>query len=495
MRLGRFGLSSDLSAALRDQWLELQDLEPEARHEALMALSPETLAALAALQYEWGLFGRPEQLPPEGDWRWWVMAGGRGGGKTRAAAEVVNEWAFENPGTRIAFVGKDAGGVRRVMVGGESGILQRSPPWFRPRWFKGEKLLRWPNGTLAELHSSEEPETLRGPQYHFAWVTELFHWQIPRGEREPTAWREGIKLTLRLGEKPKGIIDSSPRQTEFCADLLLGRKRRDGSRAISQAQIESGEWTISHELEDHRGRKHVYRVVIRRWESERNADNLSPGVVAEWRHDLRGTRLEGQELEGRILTKVEGALWTMEMLDDNRVTSLPQLRRVLVALDPTRSDAPRDEAGIVVGGLGEDGHVYVWDDCTVGGTPLKWAKAAVQARNRHQAEAIVREKNRLDAALRATVDQVAPGVKWIDVQASEGKKTRAEPVSAAYEQGKVHHYRDPRDPDRLALLEDELISWDPRVPGASPNRMDALVWLVTELLGLHAEVRQEIRLL
>lgn len=493
MRLGRFGARPEVTQALIDLCKELHALPPAQRDDALLQLSPETQAAIQALGYEWYLWARPEQLPPAPPWKYWVMCGGRGGGKTRPAAEQVIEWADTLPGIRIALVAKDAGSVRKTMLRGDSGIFARSPPWFRPRWYKTDKLLVWPNETIADLHSSEEPGTLRGPQYQKGWITELFHWGIPRGEKEPIAWREGVKLTIRLGDNPQGIIDSSPRSTEFCANFLLGPKDAGGRRLVSQEQIESGEWSIEHELVDVDGRIHRYRVVCRRWSSERNAENLAPGVVAEWRHDLRGSRLEEEELDGRILEKVEGALWSTELLDQYRVVNVPRLVKILVSVDPTRSHTPRDEAGIIVGGLGEDGHVYVWDDSTLRGSPDKWGRAAVQALYRYSAQAIVRERNRLTQAHLDLIRSIDPKVKWVDVTATEGKRTRAEPVSALYEQGKVHHVHDPRDPDRLALLEDEMISWDPRTNSTSPNRMDALVWLVTALKGLGGEARKPIQ--
>lgn len=492
MRLGRFGSKPEVTQALVDLCKELHALPAAQRQDALLQLSPETQAAIEGLGYEWYLWARPEQLAPAPPWRWWVMCGGRGGGKTRPAAEQVIEWADINPGIRMAFVAKDAGSIRKTMLRGESGIFRRSPPWFMPRWYKTDKLLVWPNEVTADLHSSEEPGTLRGPQYYKAWVTELFHWGIPRGDKEPVAWREGIKLTLRLGDNPQGIIDSSPRSTEFCANFLLGPKDGSGRRMITPQLIDTGEWVIEHEVVDEDGKVHRYRVVCRRWSSERNAANLSPGIVAEWRHDLRGSRLEDEELDGRILEKVVGALWSTEMLDQGRVSAVPRLVKVLVALDPTRAKTPRDEAGIVVGGLGEDGHVYVWDDCSLRGSPDRWGRAAVNALYQHSAVAIVRETNRLPQSIKDLIRTIDPKVSWVDVTATENKKTRAEPVSALYEQGKVHHVHDPRDPNRLAQLEDEMISWDPRLNAPSPNRMDALVWLVSALKGLGVEARKPI---
>lgn len=488
MNLGRFGSKPEATQALVDLCREIHSLKPEERQEALLSLSADTLRAIRALDYEWILTARPEQLPPADPWRWWMMSGGRGGGKTRAASEVVIDWAWENSGIRMALVGRDAGRVNGVMLRGESGIFRRNPPWFKIHWHRTDKLLVWSRpgmpDTVAELHSAEEPDTLRGPNFHKAWLTELFHWNIPKGQKEPVAWKEGIKLALRIGDNPQGIIDSSPRRTEFCANLLLGPEGVGGSRPVTQEQIDSGEWRIEHELVDQDGIKHRYIVVVRRWSSERNAANLSPGVIAEWRHDLRGSALEEQELDGKILVKLQGALFSQENIDANRRPSVPTIVKVRVAMDPTRSESPTDEAGIIVGGLGEDGHVYVWDDASLRGTPFACATAAVDALKLHRADAIVLEKNRLEESTKQTFRSVDQKVKWIEVSATDGKRTRAEPVSALYEKGMVHHVVDKRDLDRLRRLEAEMVAWDPRARMASPNRMDALVWLVTDLMNL-----------
>lgn len=482
MRLGRYGARPEATKRILDLGRELHGLPEAIRREALATLSPETRSAIEALSYEWYLWARPEQMPPPGRWRWWFMAGGRGGGKTRAAAEIVSEWADTMPGSRICLLAKDAGSYRRIMLLGKSGLLSISPPWFRPRWHKTDKMLVWPNDTVAELHSSEEPQTLRGPEYHKAWVTELFHYQIPKGAKEPIAWREGIKLGLRLGDAPQGILDSSPRQTTFCADLLLGPEDRHGERPITQAEIDSGEWSIEHTVTGLDGAEHRYVIVVRRWSSERNAANLGPGVVAEWRHDLRGTALEEQELDGKILAKVRGALFDQDVIDQHCVTGVPTIVKTLIAVDPTRSDAPTDEAGIIVGGIGSDGHAYVWDDCSLRDSPDRWARQAIEAYYRYGGAAIVREKNRMPQALNNLIGTLDKSVRWVEVSATENKQTRAEPVSALYAQGRVHHVRDPRDPDKLRLLESEMVNWNPKLRQASPNRMDALVWLITALL-------------
>lgn len=484
MHLGRFGAKPEVTKALIGLCRELSHLQPAVRREALLSLSPETQRVIDALKYEWVLWAREEQLAPAGNWRWWMLAGGRGGGKTRTAAEQVLEWAHENPGIRICFLAKDAGSYRRIMLLGKSGIVSLSPPWFKAHWHKTDKLVSFPNDVVIELHSSEEPQTLRGPEYHKAWVTELFHYVIPKGEKEPTAWREGIKLGLRLGDKPQGILDSSPRQTEFCANLLLGPEDRHGNRPVSQEEIDKGEWSIEHKVIDDEGQEFQYRVVVRRWSSERNAANLSPGIIAEWRHDLRGTALEEQELDGKILAKIKGALFDQDIIDLHSVRGVPTIVKTLLAVDPTRSQSPTDEAGIVVGGLGADGHAYVWDDCSLRGSPDAWATEALSAYAKYGAHAIVYEANRMPQSTKDTIHTKDRKVKWHEVHATENKQTRAEPVSALYEQGRVHHVRDAKDRDmpRLRVLEAEMVTWNPKANLPSPNRMDALVWLVTALL-------------
>lgn len=507
--LGRFGRRPEVVGKLVDLCRELYALPQPQRQAALLALAEPTRAALRATDYEWALFGRPEQIAPPQPWRWWVCSGGRGGGKTRAICEDVLEWVHDHPGVRVALVGKDAGSVRRIQITGKSGILARSPPWFRPVWRKTDKMLVWPNDTIAEYHSSEEPGTLRGPEYHAAWLTELFHWSIPRGGRAPIAWAEGIGRGLRLGAEPRGIIDSSPRDTEFCMEFILGRRQPDGSFPTSQAAIDSGEWAIEHEVTDEDGTVRAYRVVVRRWSSERNAENLTPGITAEWRAELKGSPLEEQELDGIIPTRPAGALWTRSArteadgsvlpgLDDLRVSGVSTaLVRIVVAVDPTRANTPRDEAGIMVAALGEDGVVYLLEDATVKGPPELWARRAIEAALKWGAQAIVLEQNRLPTQTRNTIQAVDEDmrrraetpearqrrpVQVIEVTASDGKGTRAEPVATLYARGRVRHVVEPGNPRKYDLLEAEMCAFDPRRPGPSPNRMDALVWGVTELV-------------
>lgn len=473
---------------------------PGLRARFVQAITPEVRTALyARIRYTWDYWCRPEQRAPEDPWRYWFLISGRGSGKTRPAAEQVIRWGRENPLVRILLAGSDAANCRKVMVDGESGILACSPPGFRPHYYPTLKRLVWPNGAIAELHSAEEPKTFRGPQFHKAWVEELFHWPMPRGLSEPVAWKEGVLAGVRLGSDVQIIVTSTPRPTTFCEDLLLGKADEKGRRPIADKTLLHGKKpaTWSHEFGiDVDGLKQKIRVVVSRWPTERNRANLAPGYPEDLRRQFAGTRLEQQELDGIVLARVKGAKWSTEILDEYRVVGIPRISRTLVAVDPTRADAPVHEAGIVIGGVGkDDGHAYVWDDRTVRGSISAWGWAAIQAYRTYRAEGIVYETNRLsvqDLRLLLSFDRT---VRWIGVKATKEKLERAEPVAALYEPPnvRVHHVRDPRNPRVLELLEDEMTSWDPRERRDSPNRLDALVWLVSSLLL--QPVRQQMRLI
>jgi phage terminase large subunit-like protein len=470
----------------------LLGLPRDQRAQVIRGLDPRSLLDLYhAIKYDWSLWVREKQKPPKGRWSYLIYAGGRGSGKTRPAAEQVVEWA-KVPGTRIALVGRDAGTCRKVMVDGESGILACSPPWFKPRYYPSLKRLVWPNDSIGELHTAVEHQTLKGPQYHKAWCEELFHWRIPPKHKAPPAWDEGIRYCLRLGDEPQLIVTSSPRATDFCYDLLLGPKDERGNRPVKprpaghpdRYAADGFPWRWEHvtrvEIE---GRELELRTVVARWPVEDNRLNLSPGKPEEWRKEYGASRLGQQELDGAILTKALGALFSTTTFDDFAVEGVPAIARTLVAVDPTRSESPTDECGIIVGGLGAtDGEGYVWDDRSIRASPDGYVKRILEAVHKYGASAVVFEVNRMPETLMRTIKTKDRSVKFLEVTAIENKQTRAEPVSALYEQGKVHHVREPDDPDRLALLEDEMISWDPKARMPSPNRMDALVWLITALM-------------
>lgn len=438
------------------------------------------------IQYDWDLWARPEQREPAGDWDTWIMLAGRGGGKSRTGSEQVIKWQEDFP--LIALMAKDAAMVRDVMIEGESGILARCPPWIRDRVKYDRTKLRvtFPNGSMClSLAAEAGADAARGRQFYKAWAEEIAAWPKPR-----EAWNEGLGNAVRLGQEPqimvtttpKGAVAGVPPETAlFIADLCLGPKDRLGNRAVTRDEMAANRWSF--QTVDKEGIRH--RTVVVRWSTERNADNLAPGFAAKRRSQYgEGSRIAAQELDAEILEKVEGALWTTEMLQQFRKEGVPTLTKVVVAVDPTRSDSPVDECGIVIGGLGEDGHAYILEDKSLRASPEGWLQVAVDAYHRNRADALVYEKNRMGESVRQMVREKDPRVKLMEVHASDGKRTRAEPISALYEQGRVHHV------GFFPLLEDEMVSWSPQSK-VSPNRMDALVWLVSALIG---EKRTPLRL-
>lgn len=412
------------------------------------------------------------------------MLGGRGSGKTRPGAQNFIAWSRDNP--MLAMMAKDDAMVRDVMIEGESGILACSPPWWRPEYDRSKLRLRWPNGSMAlKLTAEAGADAGRGRQYYKAWAEEVAAWPDPRN-----AWNEGLMNALRLGPHPQVIVTTNakdpttpgikPDAAAFLMDLFLGAKDRLGNRPVTADEMARNRWSYETPLKD----GSIYRTVVRRWSSERNADNLAPGFVEGRRATYGDSRTGRRELDAEILERVEGALFRPEVIDNNRRQGVPTLRRVEVAVDPTRSDTPVDECGIMVGGLGEDSHGYLLEDLSIRGTPREWIEVAISGYHRNRADVLVYEQNRMGDTVRQLVRDRDRIVRLKEVTASEGKKVRAEPVSALYEQGKIHHV------GFFVLLEDEMCSWDPR-NRASPNRMDACVWLFTSLLG---EQRAPLRL-
>lgn len=396
-------------------------------------------ATAERILWDWPLWARPNQLAPPGDWRVWLVLSGRGFGKTRLAAEWVRAKAEAMPGARFALIGQTAADVRDVMIRGESGILAVSPPWFRPIYNPSMRLLVWPNGTEAHTYSGDSPDQLRGPQHHACWSDEPAKWRYLT-----EAW-DNMEMGLRLGEQPQAVATTTPRPLP-----LLRRLLADPSCAV----------TRGHSFE--------------------NAENLPATYLDRLRALYADTRLGRQELAGELLEDVEGALWTRDLLEQHRTHETPQMVRVVVAVDPAVSEGENAaETGVIVCGKGTDGHGYVLDDRSLSESPLNWAREVVAAYSRHRANLIVGEKNQGGDLIENTLRTVKPGIAFKGVHASRNKVARAEPVVALYEQGKVHHV------GMFAALEDQLCGW---VPGEkSPDRLDALVWGMTELFGLDEE--------
>ncbi|OYW54693.1 MAG: ATP-binding protein [Rhodobacterales bacterium 32-66-7] len=415
--------------------------------EFLGSLDENALLSLPWLFEFWAL---PHQLPPRGAWKTWVIMGGRGAGKTRAGAEWVRaevEGAGPaDPGRsrRVALVGETRDQVREVMVMGESGILACSPPDRRPEWQATRQQLVWPNGAVAQVFSAHEPESLRGPQFDAAWADELAKWK-----KGAETWDQ-LQFALRLGKSPRTVVTTTPRNVGVLKAIL-----KNPSTVITHAPTEA------------------------------NRAHLADSFLAEVEARYGGTRLGRQELEGVLLEDAEGALWTTAMLEAARVEAPPEVNRVVVAVDPPVTATKRSDAcGIVVVGADTRGDPRTWravvlEDASVkGASPEGWARAALAAMERHGADRLVAEVNQGGDLVEQMVRMIDPLVPYRAVHATRSKMLRAEPVAALYEQGRVAHVRG------LGLLEDEMCrmtaqGWQGQ---GSPDRLDALVWALTDLL-------------
>ncbi len=425
----------------------LASLSEEEREEFLKGL---TNAQKAALQYQWTFWARPNQLAPEGDWSTWLILAGRGFGKTRCGAETIRQWVCGTTPlsggscSRIALVAETAADARDVMVEGESGIMAVHPPDFRPTYQPSLRRLTWPNGAIATLYNATEPDQLRGPQHDGAWCDELAKWQYCQ-----ESWDQ-LQFGLRLGDHPKTIVTTTPRPLPLIRRLVADPK-----------------------------------VVVTRGATWDNAGNMPESFIKEIEDKYGGTRLGRQELEGEILDDIPGALWTRASIDDHRLREVPEdLERVLVAVDPaTSSEEGSDETGIVVVAYGRDadgyGRGYVLYDGSLRGSPEEWAKEAVRLYRKFDADKIVAEKNQGGEMVGSVIKSVDRSVPITLVHASRGKHVRAEPISALYEQGRIHHC------GRFDKLEDQmcLFSIDNLRSNnfGSPDRVDALVWGMTEI--------------
>ncbi|MBE1284732.1 MAG: ATP-binding protein [Rhodobacteraceae bacterium] len=443
-----------LDLKLGADWLASADVA--IRDRFLNELDEGGLRALPFLFEFWAL---PHQLPPDGDWRSWVILGGRGAGKTRAGAEWVRSMVEGSrpldPGQarRVALVGETYDQVRDVMIFGDSGILACSPPDRLPIWKAGERKLIWPNGAEAQVFSAFDPEGLRGPQFDAAWVDELAKWK-----KAQETW-DMLQFALRLGEHPRVCVTTTPRNVGVLKRLLASP-----STVQTHARTEA------------------------------NRANLAASFLEEVRARYAGTRLGRQELDGVLLADAEGSLWSSEALSEAQVQSVPGLDRIVVGLDPSVSGgAGADACGIVVVGAQlqgppQDWRAFVLADCTVQGVgPSGWAKAAIAAMDTYGAERLVAEVNQGGQLVEEVLRQVDPLVSFKAVHASRGKVARAEPVAALYEQGRVRHVKG------LAELEEQMCQMTARgfEGQGSPDRVDALVWALHELIiGPAAQYRR-----
>jgi phage terminase large subunit-like protein len=392
--------------------------------------------------HDWSQWARAGQLPPEGDWRIWLILAGRGFGKTRAGAEWVRAQAEADGSLRIALVAATLAEARAVMVEGDSGLMAIAPPDSRPKFEASLRRLTWPNGAVAHLFAASEPEALRGPQHHMAWCDEIAKWPHAR-----TTW-DNLAMGLRLGERPRTVATTTP------APVALVRRL-----------IAAGDSVVT------RGRMIDNRV------------NLAPDYIARMQGDYAGTQLGRQELDGELIEELEGALWSRALIDRQRTGRVPAaFRRVVIGVDPPAgAGAGKDACGIVAVALGEDGRGYVLADESVrGATPEGWARAVTEAAARWRADRVVAEANNGGAMIESVLRAVDAALPIRLVHASHGKAARAEPVAALYGHGRVLHVGAfPELEDEMAGL---MIGGDYQGPGRSPDRADALVWALTELM-------------
>lgn len=403
-------------------------------------------AEKAKLSHDWNFWGRPNQHAPDWDWFVWMIMAGRGWGKTRTGAEWIRKMANEHPGCRIALIGETAADCRDVMIKGDSGLLSVDPTLSDDSWSPTNRCLTWPNGSRAWTYNATEPDQLRGPQHHFAWVDELAKYRYIQ-----EVWDQ-LLFGLRLGTKPQVLVTTTPQPKKLIKKLYA-----HPSTAVTKGATKD------------------------------NLANLAEVAVEEMYDRYANTRFGRQELEGEILEDIPGALWSPDMIEEARIPEdeLPKdLERVIVAVDPAASsEEGSDEHGIVVVGLArdKDGYArgYVLEDATVRGRPEDWGKMAVRMYRKWSADKIVAEKNNGGEMVEHVLKTADRSVPVKLVHASRGKVVRAEPISALYEQGRVHHV------GMFDLLEDQMCSFSVDVvrnsSEGSPDRVDALVWGLTEL--------------
>jgi phage terminase large subunit-like protein len=406
---------------------------PESKQKRI--LESLTQSEAERLLYTWGFWARPKQLPPPGDWLGWLILAGRGWGKNRTGAEWVINRAQNGPYEPIALISETSADVRDVMVeSGDSSILKISPPWFYPHYEPAKRRLTWPNGVVAHTYSGDEPDQLRGPQHGTVFADEPAKWKY--GEE---AWAN-MEFGLRIGSDPRWVATTTPRPIALIRRLLA-------SKNVVVTRGSTYENLVNLSL--------VYRQIIGRFE---------------------GTRLGRQELHAEVLEDVPGALWTRATLEACRVTSHPELVRIVTALDPEASSMEDSaETGIICAGLGIDGHGYVLEDATLRGTPHEWGTAGVACYNKHLCDRLIGEVNNGGEMIEFVIRTVDPHVSYKAIHASRGKQTRAEPVGSLFEQGRAHLV------GVYSELEDQLCGWTPGDP-VSPDRMDAMVWALTELM-------------
>ena len=392
----------------------------------------------ADLFYDWPEWARPDQVAPSGDWITWLILAGRGWGKTRCGAEWVRQRVAAGA-KRIALIGETAADVRDVMIEGESGLLAISPPWDMPVYTPSKRRVVWPNGAMAFTYSGETPDQLRGPQHDSAWADEPAKWRY--GD---DAW-SNLMLGLRLGNDPRVVATTTPRPTPLIKGMVADKKTH-----------------------------------LTRGSTLDNLENLAPQFKEAVLSQYEGTRLGRQEIYAELLDDAPGALWAMDDIEKIRISRSPdssELRRIVVSIDPAASvGEDSDETGIIVVGLGYDGLGYVLADVSGKYRPIEWARTAIRAMTEWDADRIIAEVNQGGDMVEQTLRSIDSRIPYKGVRGAKGKFSRADPVSAIYEQGKVRHC------GLFATLEDQMCSFEPGTTSWSPDRMDALVYALTDLM-------------
>jgi phage terminase large subunit-like protein len=429
---------------------KVQKLSKSEKEKWLSELPEPVLTEL--YKSPWWFIGRPEQQEPEGDWFIWLILSGRGWGKTRTGAEWLAKKVIDNPKTKdnvstqwaiVAPTFKDA---KSICVEGPSGLLkalqhqglQNEKDYI---YNKSSHKIDMASGARIHTFGADSPDSGRGLNLSGAWLDEIASWQYPY-----ESWTEGLAPALRIGERPRVVVTTTPKPIKLIREWV---SRTDNS------------------------------IHLTRGSTFDNAKNLSGNALKELRSRYEGTRTGRQELYGEILEQAEGALWIRNWIEDTRISidNLPKLIRVVVGIDPAVSSGENsDETGIITCGLGEDKHFYVLADDTLRATPNEWGKRAIQAYTRWRADRLVAEVNNGGDMVAMVIQQVDRNAPVKKVHATRNKSTRAEPISALYEQGKVHHV------GGFSQLEDQMVLWTPDSK-KSPDRLDALVWALTELSG------------
>ena len=423
----------------QEAFRRLLKLDRKGRLDALAKMAPQEAEAI---YYDWSLWAQEKQKLPAGDWIYWLILAGRGAGKTRTGSETVRIWVREHK--FVNLIGATRQDARDIMVEGESGILAICPPAERPRFARAADRLEWPNGAISHLFSAEEPDRLRGKQHMKLWADEVAAW------REPDALDQAL-LGLRLGPKPQAILTTTPRPTP-----LIKRLAADPDAHVTRGTTFD------------------------------NARHLSAAFIKQIAARFEGRALGRQELYGEIVEATPGALWTRALLERQRLPAprpLEDYAEIVIGVDPpARSGAKADECGIVVVARTVGGEAHVIADLTTQGeTPGQWSARVVEAFRQFRANRVVAEINNGGDMVAQVMRQHDANLPVRAVTATRGKFLRAEPVAAAYERGAVFHC------GVFAKLEDQLCAlvsdFDARAAGFSPDRADALVWALSDILG------------